>query len=88
MPAEPGVWDELREADGALRPVWRRFADAMPSPAGGDLAADLDRRVVQVAERILNYVSTVGHERVIAGVDCGLAYSIDPPIVSVDVNAG
>ena len=52
LPAEPGVWDELRGPDGALRPVWRRFAEALPAPDGGDLAADLDRRVLQVAERI------------------------------------
>jgi hypothetical protein len=27
LPAEAGVWDELRGADGELRPAWQRFAD-------------------------------------------------------------
>ena len=53
LPAEPGVWDELRGADGAPRPRWRRFANLLPAPpAGLDLAADLDRRVAQVAQQI------------------------------------
>jgi 5-methyltetrahydropteroyltriglutamate--homocysteine methyltransferase len=34
-----------------------------------------------VAERILNYASVVGREQVIGGVDCGLGYLADPPIV-------
>ncbi|MBA4175123.1 MAG: hypothetical protein C0505_00955 [Leptothrix sp. (in: Bacteria)] len=53
LPAEPGVWDELRGPDGALRGAWRRFAQALPAPAAGaELADDLDRRVGQVAQRI------------------------------------
>ncbi|MBZ8142242.1 hypothetical protein CLD22_20365 [Rubrivivax gelatinosus] len=52
LPAEPGVWDELRAGDGSVRPVWRRFADWMPEPAGGELAADLDRRILQIAQQI------------------------------------
>lgn len=52
LPAEPGVWDELRAADGSVRAAWRRFADWMPEPAGADLAADLDRRLVQIAQQI------------------------------------
>ena len=53
LPAEPGVWDELRAPDGTLRDAWRRFALALPAPAAGvDLAEDLDRRVGQVAQRI------------------------------------
>ena len=53
LPAEAGVWDELRQPDGGLRDTWQRFADAMPAPGGGvDLAEDLDRRVGQVAQRI------------------------------------
>ncbi len=53
LPAEPGVWDELRGADGSPRPRWRRFANLLPTPpAGLDLAADLDRRVAQVAQQI------------------------------------
>ena len=58
LPAEPGVWDELRAPDGTLRDAWRRFAQALPAPAasagvGAELATDLDRRVRQVAQRIL-----------------------------------
>jgi uncharacterized circularly permuted ATP-grasp superfamily protein/uncharacterized alpha-E superfamily protein len=54
LPAEAGVWDELREPrGGALREAWRRFADLMPLPPDGvDVAGDLDRRVGQVADRI------------------------------------
>ncbi len=53
LPAEAGVWDELRDAAGALRPAWQRFAECMPPPGGDlDVAEDLDRRVGQVAQRI------------------------------------
>jgi uncharacterized circularly permuted ATP-grasp superfamily protein/uncharacterized alpha-E superfamily protein len=53
LPAEAGVWDELRSPEGLLRPAWQRFAQALPPPpAGLDLAEDLDRRVGQVAQRI------------------------------------
>lgn len=52
LPPDPGVWDELRAAGGAARPRWQRFAALMPPPAGGELAADLDRRVGQVAQQI------------------------------------
>jgi uncharacterized circularly permuted ATP-grasp superfamily protein/uncharacterized alpha-E superfamily protein len=53
LPAEAGVWDELRDASGHLRPEWQKFAQGLPEPAGGlDTAADLDRRVAQVAQRI------------------------------------
>jgi uncharacterized circularly permuted ATP-grasp superfamily protein/uncharacterized alpha-E superfamily protein len=45
-PPEPGVWDELRAAPGRLRPGWQQFADALPP------AADMDRRVGQVAQQI------------------------------------
>ena len=42
LPAEAGVWDELRDASGALRAPWRRFAQSLPTPSGAtDLAADL-----------------------------------------------
>ena len=52
-PADPGVWDELRGALGALRPGWRAFADALPLPPNGaPLATDLDSRVAQVAQQI------------------------------------
>ena len=53
LPAEAGWWDELRDAQGVLRPRWQRFAQAMPAPASGvDLADDLGRRVTQVVQRI------------------------------------
>ena len=56
VPAEPGMWDELRQPDGQLRPAWKRFAQALPAhdagAAGGGLGDELDRRVVQVAQRI------------------------------------
>jgi len=53
LPAETGVWDELRQPDGTLRPAWQRFAAALPEP-GGELgvAEDFNRRVQQVAQRI------------------------------------
>lgn len=50
---EPGVWDELREADGSVRPRWQRFGRWLPpAPEGEGRAADLDQRVAQVAARI------------------------------------
>jgi uncharacterized circularly permuted ATP-grasp superfamily protein/uncharacterized alpha-E superfamily protein len=52
MPADAGVWDELRRPDGSLRPAWDAFAQALPGANEGDLADDLDRRVGQVAQRI------------------------------------
>jgi uncharacterized circularly permuted ATP-grasp superfamily protein/uncharacterized alpha-E superfamily protein len=52
LPADPGVWDELRVAGGAVRPRWQRFASLLPAPARGELAADLDRRVGQVAHQL------------------------------------
>ena len=53
LAAEPGVWDELRSADGAPRPRWRHFASLLPAPpAGRGLASELDRRVAQVAQQI------------------------------------
>ncbi len=56
-PGEAGVWDELRQpaaAGGGLRPAWKAFASHLPPPLGAlDRAADLDRRVGQVARQIL-----------------------------------
>jgi uncharacterized circularly permuted ATP-grasp superfamily protein/uncharacterized alpha-E superfamily protein len=53
LPAEHGVWDELRDDSGHLRPEWQQFAHGLPEPAGGlDMAEDLDRRVDQVAQHI------------------------------------
>jgi uncharacterized circularly permuted ATP-grasp superfamily protein/uncharacterized alpha-E superfamily protein len=52
-PAEAGVYDELRDAAGALRPEWRRFSALLPPPeAGQSPAADLDQRLLQVARQI------------------------------------
>jgi uncharacterized circularly permuted ATP-grasp superfamily protein/uncharacterized alpha-E superfamily protein len=61
LPAEAGVWDELRGAPGAdggrpagpaaLRRVWQRFADLMPAPEG-DPAVDLDARRARIGEGI------------------------------------
>jgi uncharacterized circularly permuted ATP-grasp superfamily protein/uncharacterized alpha-E superfamily protein len=53
LPAEAGVWDELRTPAGVIRPRWHRFADLLPAPpAGVDLDTDLNRRVAQVAQQI------------------------------------
>ena len=53
LPAEAGVWDELRDSAGALRPAWAQFADLLPPPpAGADVPADLELRVGQVAQQI------------------------------------
>ena len=63
LPAEAGVWDELRAATGALRGTWQRFAQSLPQPQAQpqsqpqapravDMADNLDRRVGQVAQRI------------------------------------
>jgi uncharacterized circularly permuted ATP-grasp superfamily protein len=51
-PPETGVWDELRSADGAWRPAWRRFEQHVPAPAAGDLNADFDRRLQAIAAQI------------------------------------
>jgi uncharacterized circularly permuted ATP-grasp superfamily protein/uncharacterized alpha-E superfamily protein len=50
LPAEAGVWDELRAADSRLHAPWQRFAQCLSSP--GDLAADLDRRVGQLTQQL------------------------------------
>ena len=60
LPAEPGVWDEMRQPDGHLRPAWKKFAQSLEAlsareatgPVKGGLAEELDRRVGQVAQRI------------------------------------
>ena len=51
-PPEAGVWDELRSADGAWRPAWRRFEQHVPAPAAGDLNADFDHRLQAIAAQI------------------------------------
>jgi uncharacterized circularly permuted ATP-grasp superfamily protein/uncharacterized alpha-E superfamily protein len=53
MPAEPGVWDELRAPGSVLRSPWQTFARCLPPAASGLTAAeDLNRRVEQVEQRI------------------------------------
>ncbi len=52
VPAEAGVWDELRTAGAVLRPPWQAFARHLQAPAGVAVATDLDRRVAQVAQQI------------------------------------
>ena len=50
---EPGLWDEMRHADGQLRVSWRDFVRWLPPPAPGqDVAIEMDRRVAQVARQI------------------------------------
>ena len=56
-PADEGVWDELRDPTGALRGPWQRFAQALERGGEvgaevGDVAAELDRRSGEVAQRI------------------------------------
>ncbi|MBL8330396.1 MAG: circularly permuted type 2 ATP-grasp protein [Rubrivivax sp.] len=52
-PPDLGVYDELRDTAGRVRPAWSRMLALMP-PAmpGHDGAATLERRAAQVAERI------------------------------------
>ena len=57
LPAEPGVWDELRTPAGAVRPAWQAFGQWLSAPgdagaAEPDLATDLDQRLAQVAQQI------------------------------------
>jgi uncharacterized circularly permuted ATP-grasp superfamily protein/uncharacterized alpha-E superfamily protein len=52
LPAEPGVWDELRLPGGALRPVWQRFAQAGPAEPPADIAAALDERMGEIARQL------------------------------------
>jgi uncharacterized circularly permuted ATP-grasp superfamily protein/uncharacterized alpha-E superfamily protein len=50
---EPGLWDEMRHADGPLRGSWRDFVRWLPPSAPGQGVADeMDRRVAQVARQI------------------------------------
>ena len=66
LPADPGVWDELRHPQDGLRGAWQRFAGRLPPPrAGADIAADLEQRRAQVAQRI--HLDGVTHN--VFGVD-------------------
>jgi uncharacterized circularly permuted ATP-grasp superfamily protein/uncharacterized alpha-E superfamily protein len=50
---EPGLHDEMRDADGRLRPAWQAFVERLPLPGGGGaLAEELNRRVNQVTRQI------------------------------------
>jgi 5-methyltetrahydropteroyltriglutamate--homocysteine methyltransferase len=64
--------------------VWGQVklpADKVLFPGVIDSTTNIIEHPQAVADRILSYASVVGRERVIAGVDCGLAYIVDPPIV-------
>ena len=53
LPAEAGVWDELRSSGDQLRPAWDQFARHLPPAAGGvGVGEDLARRLAQVHQRI------------------------------------
>jgi len=52
LPAEPGVWDELRAPGGGMRPPWQAFARHLQPTAGMAVSAGLNRRVAQVAQQI------------------------------------
>lgn len=70
--------------------VWQTVklpADKVLVPGVIDSTTHIIEHPEAVAERILNYASVVGQEQVIAGVDCGLAYAIDPPIVWAKLRA-
>lgn len=46
---DPDSYDELRDADGSLRPAWRRFFDWLPP---GETPADFDKRLDLIAQQI------------------------------------
>jgi uncharacterized circularly permuted ATP-grasp superfamily protein/uncharacterized alpha-E superfamily protein len=46
-PAEPGAWDELRQADGRARPLWQRFGEWASEDADA-----LDASRAQVAQQL------------------------------------
>jgi uncharacterized circularly permuted ATP-grasp superfamily protein/uncharacterized alpha-E superfamily protein len=53
LPAESGVWDEMRSGGDTLRRAWQAFARHLPPPAGGHgVGEDLGRRLGQVHQRI------------------------------------
>jgi 5-methyltetrahydropteroyltriglutamate--homocysteine methyltransferase len=62
-------------------------ADKVLIPGVIDSTTNIIEHPEAVAERILNYASVVGGDRVIAGVDCGLGYLADPPIVWAKLRA-
>ena len=51
VPAEVGVWDELRLPDGGLRPAWQRFSRHLGLSAAAP-AAELDARRAALSDRI------------------------------------
>lgn len=70
--------------------VWETVklpADKVIVPGVIDSTTNIIEHPEAVAERILNYAGVLGRERIIAGVDCGLAYIVDPPIVWAKLRA-
>jgi 5-methyltetrahydropteroyltriglutamate--homocysteine methyltransferase len=81
-------------ANGRHAHEWKVWQDVkLPAekvlvPGVIDSTTNIIEHPEAVAERILNYAGVVGRERVIAGVDCGLAYGlVDPPIVWAKLRA-
>jgi len=52
LPAEAGVWDEMRAPAGGLRPAWQAFTQHLQPPPGVAVGAELDRRLAQVGQQI------------------------------------
>lgn len=65
-------WNELHDPGGRMRPAWQRFAAAVPEMAATPEArAELDRRVVQVAQQL--HRDGVTHNVFSEGSDSGAA---------------
>jgi len=65
-------WNELHDPAGRMRPAWQRFASAVPEMAATPEArAELDRRVVQVAQQL--HRDGVTHNVFSEGSDSGAA---------------
>jgi uncharacterized circularly permuted ATP-grasp superfamily protein/uncharacterized alpha-E superfamily protein len=65
-------WNELHDPAGRMRPAWQRFAAAVPEMAATPGArAELDRRVVQVAQQL--HRDGVTHNVFSEGSDSGAA---------------
>ena len=66
LPPQPGVWDELREPDGALRTRWRRFAACMPAARDADPTMLVARAMYSLSKRTTLYLSAA-HARAAHG---------------------